>query len=268
MEQYFDATTYIDILKETGIKRSHFHLVSVIREEELMNHIKKVGLKGDISIHFIGEGVYDLWSEDGKKQFLRIDEILEMKAKQIEAILQPEQVKKDFQKELNSDHVYVVYVFDYHHIHYLVGSEEELTDKQVFRALRWNGIDPYGVGIWEAPTLDQIPHVDLKRLDELKLGELYFLVKQKAEGKIRMIPAEKTNPLYGVLTPEEAEEKWGLEPGTITKRCETDWKDKVRKSQNTWLIPYDTVLRAYGNHPDLNRKIKAWREKRKQAGKK
>ncbi|MGA8944126.1 MAG: helix-turn-helix domain-containing protein [Thermoactinomyces sp.] len=263
MEQYFDATTYIDILKETGIKQSHFHLVSVIREEELIQHAKEEGIQDEISICFIGEGVYDLWSEDGKKQFLRIDEILERKAKPIEALLQPEQVKKDFQKELNSHHVYVVYVFDSHPIHYLVGSEEELTDKQVFRALRWNGIDPYGVGIWEAPTLDQIPRVDLKRLDELKLGELYFLVQQKAEGKIKMIPAEKMNPIYGILTAEEAEEKWGLEPGTIRKRCETDWKDEVRQSQNTWLIPYDTVLKAYGN-PAITRRINE--RKRKKAG--
>ncbi len=267
MEQHFDAATYVDILEETGLKQSPFHLVCVLSEEELIQHVKEKWKHDEISIRFIGEGVYDLWSEDGKKQFLRMDEILEMKAQQIEAIFQPEQVKKDFQKELNSNHVYVVYVFDYGKVHYLVGSEEELTDDQVFQGLRWNGIDLYNVGNWEVPTLDQIPHIDFKQLDELKLGELYFLAKQKAEGKIQMIPAEKMNPLYGVLTPEEAEEKWGLKPGTIRRQCETDWKDKVRQSQNTWLIPYDTVLRTYGD-PYLSRKIRARREKRKQAGKK
>ncbi|MBA4601889.1 hypothetical protein [Thermoactinomyces mirandus] len=262
MEQHFDATTYIQIMKETGLKRSHFYLFCVDTKEELVRKVKEEWKNNEIPIRFIGEGVYDLWSEDGKQQILRIDEILEMKAKHIEAFLLPEQVIKDFQEELNSDLVYVVYVFDYHNVYYLVGSEEELTSDQILRALRWNGIDPYGVGIWEAPPLDRIPRVVIKRLDELKLGELYFLVNKKAKGEIKTIPAEKMNPIYGFLTPEEAEEKWGLEPGTITKRCETNWKGQVRKSKNTWLIPYDTVLRDYGD-PYFSRMIHAARKQSK-----
>ncbi len=95
-----------------------------------------------------------------------------------------------------------------------------------FKCFDGTGLTPYDVGNREAPTLDQIPRFEIK-----PLKELYFPVKQKAKGKIKMIPAEKMNLLYGILTTEEAEEKWDLKPGTISRRCEPTGTTRFAKAK-------------------------------------
>lgn len=219
--------------------------------------------QGTLPIHFIGEGYYDLWENKHRYQVLRIDQILEKKVGYLEVFDDPDAVKQSLYQELGSERVYCVY--SSYSLCCVAGAKEELTESRLFQALRWNGLDLLSILAWEAPELREIPRYDIKQLKELTEAELYSLIKQKNEEELKMIPAEKMNPIYGFLTAEEAEEKWGLEPGTITKRCETDWKDKVRQSQNTWLIPYDTVLKAYG-YQAITRRINE--RKRKKAGKK
>lgn len=59
-------------------------------------------------------------------------------------------------------------------------------------------------------------------------------------------------PLTDVFTASEAEEKWGLQPGTVRASCtrgklkEYIEKGQVKKSGNTWLITRKAMETVYG----------------------
>lgn len=59
-------------------------------------------------------------------------------------------------------------------------------------------------------------------------------------------------PLTEVFTSSEAEEKWGLQPGTVRSSCtrgklkEYIKKGQVKKSGNTWLVTKKAMEEVYG----------------------
>ena len=63
-------------------------------------------------------------------------------------------------------------------------------------------------------------------------------------------------PLTEVFTASEAEEKWGLQPGTVRASCtrgklkEYIEKGQVKKSGNTWLITRKAMETVYGRRDE------------------
>jgi len=91
----------------------------------------------------------------------------------------------------------------------------------------------------------EIAELDFEEFTNEDLNEMFHLYLSKA------------NAEYYIMSASEAEEKWGLKPGTVRASC-TRGKLKdhkgVRKSGNTWLVTVSAMNEVYGkgNKHEIN----------------
>lgn len=196
MELHSNWNFYEETMRKVNEENVHFAKVKASSEDELIQKFKVVAREwdhaqllddieeGEVPIHFIGAGYYDLWGYDfGVGQISRIDEILKGEVEEIEIFTNPDKVKKEIKQEEGSRFIYAVYGVIHtkfpneFHLKYIVTSDNPLTDSEVYEVLKRNGIPPYAYGL-SVQTSD-FANFTIESLDDMDSEDLFRFVYQK-----------------------------------------------------------------------------------------